>query len=88
MDLNLLSSFVKQALVLVLLLSMPTVLVVGVVGLIIAFLQAVTQVQDQTMAFTIKLIAAIAVIAMLASWQGGELLSFANKMFDMVSSVR
>lgn len=88
MDLNLLSSFVKQALVLVLVLSMPTVLVVGVVGLIIAFLQAVTQVQDQTMAFTIKLIAAIAVIAMLASWQGGELLSFANKMFDMVSSVR
>ena len=46
-----------QLLWIVLLLSMPVVVVASVVGLIVSLLQALTQIQDQTLQFLIKLLA-------------------------------
>jgi type III secretion protein S len=59
MELATLVTYVKQALILVLWLSLPAVLTASIVGLAIAFLQAVTQVQDQTISFGVKLVAVI-----------------------------
>lgn len=88
MELGSLVTYVKQALLLVLWLSLPGVLAASIVGLGIAFLQAVTQVQDQTIGFGIKLVAAIIAIALTGSWLGGELLSFADQMFAAVRDIR
>ncbi len=71
-----------QALYLVLLLSLPPIAVASVVGIILAFLQAVTQLQDQTLSFGIKLIAVIATLFIMGSWVGSELLRFANDIFN------
>lgn len=83
-----LSTYVQQALLLVLWLSLPAVLVAGIVGLLVAFAQAVTQIQDQTISFGIKLICATVAIALTSAWLGGELLNFANRMFDAIANVR
>ncbi len=45
---------------LVMLLSLPPILVASVVGIGISLLQALTQVQEQTVSFAIKLIAVAA----------------------------
>lgn len=88
MELATLTTFVKQALLLVLWLSLPAVLVASAVGLAIAFLQAITQVQDQTIAFGVKLLAVILAIALTSAWLGGELLNFADQLFGSIQNIR
>jgi type III secretion protein S len=88
MDTNSLAIAVKQALILVLWLSLPAVLVASIVGFAVAFIQAITQVQDQTISFGIKLIAVIVAIALTSVWLGGELTHFAGQMFDSIQDVR
>lgn len=88
MELATLVTYVKQALLLVLWLSLPAVLTASVVGLAVAFLQAVTQVQDQTISFGIKLLAAMLAIALTSVWLGSELLNFANQLFDSIQNIR
>ena len=88
MELATLVTYVKQALLLVLWLSLPPVLVASIVGLAVAFAQAVTQVQDQTIAFGVKLLAAMLAIALTSVWLGGQLLSFANQLFGSIQNIR
>jgi type III secretion protein S len=88
MELATLVTFVKQALLLVLWLSLPPVLVASVVGLAVAFAQAVTQVQDQTISFGVKLIATTLAIALTSVWFGGELMNFADQLFGAIQNVR
>jgi type III secretion protein S len=88
MEVAALTTFVKQALLLVLWLSLPAVLVASVVGLAVAFLQAVTQVQDQTIAFGVKLLAVIVAIALTSTWLGGELMSFADRLLGSIQNIR
>ena len=88
MELATLVTYVKQALLLVLWLSLPAVLVASVVGLGVAFLQAVTQIQDQTISFGIKLLAAMLAIALTSVWLGSELLNFADQLFGSIQNIR
>jgi type III secretion protein S len=88
MDLATLTASVKQALILTLWLSMPAVLVASVVGLVIGFLQAVTQVQDQTISFGIKLVAVTLAIAITSVALGSELFNFADRMFASIQDIR
>ena len=48
-----------EALVLILILSMPPILISLILGLIVAIFQAATQIQEQNLAFTVKLLAVI-----------------------------
>ena len=71
----------RQAIVLLLLVSAP-VLVVGMcVGLVVSILQAVTQVQEQTLSFVPKIVAMMLMAAAIAPWVGSKLLEFAHQMF-------
>ena len=88
MEIAALTTFVKQALLLVLWLSLPAVLVASIVGLAIAFLQAITQVQDQTISFGVKLLAVILAISLTSTWLGGELMSFADRLFGAIQNIR
>ena len=88
MELADLATAVKQALLLVLWLSLPAVLTAAVVGLVVAFLQAITQVQDQTISFGIKLVAVIGALALTSVWLGGELYNFADRMFAAIQNIR
>jgi type III secretion HrpO family protein len=88
MDAATLITFVKQALMLTLLLALPVVLVTAITGLIVSFFQAVTQVHDQTTPFAIKLVAAIATIAVLSAWMGGEVMNFVEQLMLAIPGVR
>ncbi|MBL8333433.1 MAG: type III secretion system export apparatus subunit SctS [Rubrivivax sp.] len=71
-----LSAYLTQALYLTLWLSLPTILVAAVVGTLVSLLQALTQVQEQTLGFAIKLVAVGLVLALTARWMGGELYNY------------
>ena len=73
---------IEQSMLLVMLLSLPPIIVASVVGIFISLLQALTQVQEQTVSFAIKLIAVAITIAAMASILGSEMLNFAVKLFD------
>jgi type III secretion protein S len=88
MEFSVLITYVNQALLLILLLSLPVIVVASITGLALGFLQAVTQVQDQTISFGVKLIAIIVTIALTSSWLGSELYMFGDQMFGAIAGVR
>lgn len=59
---ELLMEYMARGFVIMLLISMPSVLVAALVGLVIGILQAVTQVQEQTIAAAPKILAVFLVI--------------------------
>jgi type III secretion protein S len=75
-------SFLSKALYLVLWLSLPPIIVASVVGTLFSLFQALTQIQEQTLSFAIKLIAVMATLAMSARWIGGELFNYTLSIFE------
>jgi type III secretion protein S len=75
-------SSLTEAMVLVMWLSMPPIVVASVVGIIVSLLQALTQVQEQTLSFAIKLIAVAITIAATAGFLGSQILVFTLKLFN------
>ena len=71
----------QQALWFVLLLSAPPIIVAAVVGLLIAFVQAATQLQEQTLQYVAKFFAIVVTIFITASLLGGGLYTFGDRVF-------
>ena len=80
-------SLAGEALWLILLLSLPPLLASLVVGLVVSFLQALTQVQEQTLTFVPKIIATILVLIISAAWMLTTLREFATRVFDAMLKV-
>lgn len=70
-----------QALLMILILSGPPIIISMAVGLFVAILQAATQIQEQTLSFTVKLIAVIFTLLLMGGWLGGQIVQFANTIF-------
>ena len=75
-----------QAMILILLLSGPPILISMVLGLFVAIFQAATQIQEQTLSFTVKLVAVMLSIILLGPWLGAEILQYANTIFTSIAN--
>lgn len=73
-----------QALWLTLLLSMPPIIAASVVGLLISLIQALTQIQEQTLPFAFKLIAVIISIFLTSRWIGIEIYNYSLAIMNMI----
>jgi type III secretion HrpO family protein len=71
-----------KALMLVLVLSLPPIIVASAVGILLSLVQAVTQVQEQTLQFGLKLAAVVVTIVVTARWAGHELITFTINTFE------
>jgi flagellar biosynthetic protein FliQ len=78
----------REALVLMVLASMPPVLAGLVVGVAMGLLQAVTQVQEATLSVVPRLCAALLALAVAFPWIGGQMLRFTTALLQAVGSVR
>ena len=85
-DISDISRLTSDALLLTLILSLPPILVATLVGLVVSLLQAVTQIQEQTLSSAVKLIAVTLVLLGLAHWLGGELYRYTLRIFAMLGS--
>ncbi|CDN52635.1 Flagellar biosynthetic protein FliQ [Neorhizobium galegae bv. officinalis bv. officinalis str. HAMBI 1141] len=70
----------------ILIASGPAVLVAMVVGVVIAFLQALTQIQEMTLTFVPKIVAIMITIGITAPFIGGQINLFAHLVFSRVQS--
>jgi len=77
-----LTSQVIKAMLLVLWLSLPPIIVASVVGILFSLVQALTQIQEQTLSFGVKLIAVGLTLYMTARWVGGEIFNYTMVIFD------
>ena len=72
----------REAFLLMLILSAPVLAVGLVVGLVVSILQAVTQIQEQTLVFVPKILAIVAATVLLLSWMSVKLMEFSTEMFS------
>ncbi|QCZ33118.1 EscS/YscS/HrcS family type III secretion system export apparatus protein [Escherichia fergusonii] len=73
----------NKALYLVLLLVAAPIAVATIVGLLVGLIQTVTQLQEQTLPFGIKLISVSLCFFLMSGWYGEVILAFAQEMLRM-----
>lgn len=66
--------------------SGPAVLAAMVVGVAIAFIQALTQVQEMTLTFVPKILAIMVTIAISAPFIGAQISIFSDLVFSRIQS--
>lgn len=69
----------QQGLHLLLMVSAPVLLTVLAVGLVVSLLQAATQLQEATLSFVPKVLAAVAVLALAGPWMMTTLVEYIQR---------
>jgi len=85
MNLDEATELLRHTLVLTMVISAPILLVGLGVGLIISIVQAVTQIQEQTLAFVPKIAAMVAVTILLMPWISNRLIEYTEALLSMGS---
>lgn len=76
--------FGREALEVTLLVSSPMLIAALVVGLAISLFQAVTQIQEATLAFIPKIVAVFLTLILFGPWILGTLLDFTTRLFNNI----
>ena len=77
-------SLTMDALSLALKVALPLLLVGLVVGLVISVFQAITQIQEQTLAFIPKVAGMAVVLVVAGPWMLGQLLSWTEELYGQI----
>lgn len=81
MNLDSATDLVRQTLLLALVVSAPMLAIGLIVGILVSLLQAVTQIQEQTLTFVPKIVAMVASAVLLMPWIGHRILEYTTVMF-------
>lgn len=76
----------QRAILTVLVVSGPAVGAAMVVGVAIALLQALTQVQETTLTFVPKIIAMLAALSLAAPFIGGKIYAFTQEVYSRIET--
>ncbi|MEW6444922.1 MAG: flagellar biosynthesis protein FliQ [Pseudomonadota bacterium] len=74
----------RQALEVILLLSLPLLLTALAAGLLVGIFQAATQINEMTLSFIPKLLAMVVVLLLTGSWMLGVLVDYTKRLFDSI----
>ena len=77
-------TFAQEALLLLLTISLPVLLTVMVVGLVVSIFQAVTQINESTLSFVPKMVAAVVVFAVAGPWMISTIVEFIRRTFENI----
>jgi flagellar biosynthetic protein FliQ len=75
---------VQYAIWTVIVASAPAVIVAMVVGVLIAFFQALTQIQEITLTFVPKIVAILLAVALSGPFVGAQISSFTTVVFQRI----
>ncbi len=78
------SEVVRDTLILTLIIAAPMLLVGMIVGIFVSLVQAVTQIQEQTLAFVPKLAAMIIAAILFMPWIEQRLREYASTVFTSI----
>lgn len=74
-----------KAMMLVLLVSAPPIVVAAITGFLVSLFQSLTQIQEQTLSFAVKLIAVALTLLVVSHWLGAEVYNFTLTIFDTLA---
>jgi flagellar biosynthetic protein FliQ len=76
----------QQGLWMLLVVSAPVLLAVLVVGLVVSIFQAATQINEATLSFVPKIIAAVVVLAVAGPWMMTTLVEYLQRVLQSIPS--
>ncbi|WP_258089437.1 EscS/YscS/HrcS family type III secretion system export apparatus protein [Serratia liquefaciens] len=76
----------NKAMYLILTLSAGPIAVATIVGLLVGLIQTVTQMQEQTLPFGVKLLSVTICLFLLSGWYGDVLLAYSREVLRMALS--
>ena len=77
----------QRGLMMLLMISAPVLLTVLVVGLVVSIFQAATQINEATLSFVPKVVAAVAVLAMAGPWMLTMLVDYIRQTLQAIPTV-
>jgi flagellar biosynthetic protein FliQ len=77
----------QNGLYMLLMISAPILLAVLIVGLVISVFQAATQINEQTLSFVPKVLAAVAVLAIAGPWMITMLVDYIRQTLTSIPSM-
>lgn len=77
----------RDALMMVVILSLPALGVAMLVGLIISILQATTQIQEQTLSFVPKMVAVFVTLIIASSWLLNIAINFTTRLYQQIPNI-
>ena len=80
-------NYFQQGLWMAVMLSAPPLIIATLCGVTVSLIQAVTQIQDQTLPYVVKLVAVAVTLAGMGRWIGVELLQLAELSFTLAQAV-
>jgi flagellar biosynthetic protein FliQ len=86
MDAQAVLSAGQHGLMLLLMVSAPVLLVVLVVGLVVSVFQAATQINEATLSFVPKIVAAVAVLGIAGPWMMSTLVEYLQATLQAIPS--
>ena len=81
-------SLANEALILAMTISAPLVGTAALIGLLFGFLQALTQLQDATTVFAIKLVVVLGLLLVLLPWMGVLVMGYGERIFSLIIELR
>lgn len=77
------TELIRHTLFLALIVSAPMLVIGVLVGVVVSLLQAITQIQEQSLSFVPKIVAMVASAVMLMPWISHRLVEYAASMFSL-----
>ena len=76
----------QQGLMMLLMISAPVLIVILVVGLVVSVFQAATQINEATLSFVPKIVAAVVVLAVAGPWMMTTLVEYLQRTLQAIPS--
>jgi type III secretion protein S len=87
MDTSALVALTQQALILVALVAAPSVICAALIGLVVGILQAVTQIQDQSIGQALKIMLVIGLLIVTQTWISRLIFQFAEHQLKSIPTL-
>lgn len=87
MSVDLAVNLVTEMFKIALLVSTPVILLIFIVGLIISIFGAATQINEMTITFVPKIVAAVIGLIIFGSWMTTELVDYTRQMLETIIQI-
>jgi flagellar biosynthetic protein FliQ len=84
MEQSIIVAQVSKAILLIIIMSMPIILTAMIIGFSVSILQAITQVQEQTLSFVPKSLCVYGMIILLSPWMLNTMLGFIKNLITSI----
>lgn len=88
LDPEAIGAIAREAILIALAMSAPLVGAAAIVGLLLGLVQALTQLQDQTTSFAVKLLVVMGLLLVLMPWLGSLAFGYADRAFALIFEMR